>query len=163
MLFFALTAHKSYLLNIAKLTESTQPRKILKDKKTQKDTTKKMQRGIWDPVKYIWWSLFANIVTGFEPLTNFAEWLHHRFETGFTSALIKEVEKLEIFNRRLVEWSYFWIWSWRKTKVFYESFFFFLSRFSFTNIYDSRDSMGEEGYLFNSSLPLPPASQALRH
>ena len=163
MLFFALTAHKSYLLNIAKLTESTQPRKILKDKKTQKDTTKKMQRGIWDPVKYIWWSLFANIVTGFEPLTNFAEWLHHRFATGFTSALIKEIEKLEVFNRRLVEWSYFWIWSWRKTKVFYESFFFFYLGFLSRTFTIHGTAWEGEGYLFNSSLPLPPASQALRH
>ena len=42
-------------------------------------------------------------------------------------------------------------------------FFFFLSGFSFTNIHDSRDSREGGGYLFNSSLPLPPASQTLRH
>ena len=41
--------------------------------------------------------------------------------------------------------------------------FFFLSGFSFTSIHDSQDSRGRGGYLFNSSLPLPPASQALRH
>ena len=38
---------------------------------------------------------------------------------------------------------------------------FFLSGFSFTNIHDSRDSRGRGGYLFNSSLPLPPATQTL--
>ena len=43
------------------------------------------------------------------------------------------------------------------------NFFFFLSGFSFTNIHDSRDSREGGGYLFNSSLPLPPASQTLRH
>ena len=37
---------------------------------------------------------------------------------------------------------------------------FFLSSFSFTYIHDSQDSRG--GYLFNSSLPPPPASQTLR-
>ena len=42
-------------------------------------------------------------------------------------------------------------------------FVFFLSGFSFTSIHDSQDSRGRGGYLFNSSLPLPPASQALRH
>ena len=47
---------------------------------------------------------------------------NHKFATGFTSVLIREIEKLRIFNRRLVEWFYFWIWSWRKTKVFYESY-----------------------------------------
>ena len=41
--------------------------------------------------------------------------------------------------------------------------FFFLSGFSFMNIHDSQDSRGRGGYLFNSSLPLPPASQTLRH
>ena len=40
---------------------------------------------------------------------------------------------------------------------------FFLSGFSFTNIHYSRDSRGRVGYLFNSSLPLPPALQTLRH
>ena len=42
-------------------------------------------------------------------------------------------------------------------------FFFFLSGFSFTNIHDSRDSRGRGRVSFNSSLPLPPASQTLRH
>ena len=42
-------------------------------------------------------------------------------------------------------------------------FFFFLSGFSFTNIHDSQDSRRGGGYLFNSSLPLLPASQTPRH
>ena len=37
--------------------------------------------------------------------------------------------------------------------------FLFLSRFSFANIEDSEDS---KGYLFNTSLPPPPTSQALQ-
>ena len=41
---------------------------------------------------------------------------------------------------------------------------FFLSEFSFTNIDDSQRTAGKGGgYLLNSSLPLPPASQTLRH
>ena len=42
---------------------------------------------------------------------------------------------------------------------------FFLSGFSFTNIQDSQGSRRGVGlgYLLNSSLPLPPASQTLRH
>ena len=42
-------------------------------------------------------------------------------------------------------------------------FIFFLSGFCFMNIHDSQDSRGRGGNLFNSSLPLPPASQTLRH
>ena len=42
-------------------------------------------------------------------------------------------------------------------------FFFFLSGFSFTNIHESQDCRGRGGHFFNSSLPLPPASQTLRH
>ena len=34
--------------------------------------------------------------------------------------------------------------------------------FSFTNVHDSHDSKGG-GRLFDSSLPLPPASQTFRH
>ena len=40
-------------------------------------------------------------------------------------------------------------------------FFFFFSVwvfFSFTNIHDSQDNRGRGGYIFNSSLPFPPAS-----
>ena len=40
---------------------------------------------------------------------------------------------------------------------------FFLSGFSFTNIHYHRTAGERGGYLFNSSLPLPLASQALRH
>ena len=40
---------------------------------------------------------------------------------------------------------------------------FFLSGFSFKYIHDSQDSRGRGGYLDNSSLPLPPASQTLRN
>ena len=40
---------------------------------------------------------------------------------------------------------------------------FFLSGFSFTNIHYLQDSRGRGGYLFNSSLSLPPASQTVRH
>ena len=36
---------------------------------------------------------------------------------------------------------------------------FFLSGFSFMNIYDSQDTREGGGYLFNSSLPLPPVSK----
>ena len=39
--------------------------------------------------------------------------------------------------------------------------FFFLSGFSFTNIHRTAGEGG--GYLLDSSLPLPPASQTLRH
>ena len=42
-------------------------------------------------------------------------------------------------------------------------FFFFLSGFSFTNIHDSRNSRGRGRVSINSSLPLPTASQTLRH
>ena len=46
----------------------------------------------------------------------------------------------------------------------YITFFtFFLSGFCFMDIHDSQDSRGRGGDLFNSSLPLPPASQPLRH
>ena len=40
---------------------------------------------------------------------------------------------------------------------------FFLSGLYFTNIHDSQDSRGRGGHLFTSFLPLPPASQTLRH
>ena len=43
------------------------------------------------------------------------------------------------------------------------SYFFFLSGFSFTNIQESQDCRGRGRALLNSSLPLPPASQTLRH
>ena len=39
--------------------------------------------------------------------------------------------------------------------------FFFLSEFPFRHIQDSQYSWEGGGYLFNSSLPLPPASQKL--
>ena len=39
--------------------------------------------------------------------------------------------------------------------------FFFLSWFSFTNIHRTAGEGG--GYIFHSFLPLPPASQTLRH
>ena len=35
--------------------------------------------------------------------------------------------------------------------------------FSFTNSHNSKNSTGRGCYLFNSSLPLPPASQTLKH
>ena len=41
--------------------------------------------------------------------------------------------------------------------------FFYHSGFCFTNIHDSRAAGEGGGYLCNSSLPLPPASQTLRH
>ena len=41
--------------------------------------------------------------------------------------------------------------------------FFFLCGFSFTNIHESQDCRGRGRHLFNSSLPLPPASRTLRH
>ena len=40
---------------------------------------------------------------------------------------------------------------------------FFLSGYSFTNIHESHDCRGRGRHFFNSSLPLPPASQTLRH
>ena len=40
---------------------------------------------------------------------------------------------------------------------------YFLPSFSFTNIHDRKDSRGRGDYFFNSPLPLPPASQILRH
>ena len=42
-------------------------------------------------------------------------------------------------------------------------FVVFLSRFSFTTIHESQDCRGRGRAFFNSSLPLPPASQTLRH
>ena len=39
----------------------------------------------------------------------------------------------------------------------------FLSGFPFTNIHDSQNSMERGGYPLNSSLPLPPTSETLRH
>ena len=48
-------------------------------------------------------------------------------------------------------------------KLATDFFFFFLSGFSFTNIHDTQDSRGRGRYLFNSSLPLPPAPRTLRH
>ena len=50
--------------------------------------------------------------------------------------------------------------------VLFSEKFFFLSGFSFTNIRDSQDSRGRRRvsfFLSNSSLPLPLASQILRH
>ena len=48
-----------------------------------------------------------------------------------------------------------------------EKVFVVLSRFYFTNIRGSQHSRGRGGrgggYLFNSSLPLPPAAQPFRH
>ena len=43
--------------------------------------------------------------------------------------------------------------------------FFFLSGLSFTKIHESQDCRGRGGgvHFFNSSLPLPPTSQTLRH
>ena len=41
--------------------------------------------------------------------------------------------------------------------------FFLRFAFSFTNIQDSQDSRGRGSLLFDSSLPLPPASQIVRH
>ena len=41
--------------------------------------------------------------------------------------------------------------------------FFFVSGFSFTNTHDLQYSREGGRYLFNSFLPLPPASQTLRH
>ena len=41
--------------------------------------------------------------------------------------------------------------------------YFFLSGFSFTSIHESQDCRGRGGHVFISSLPLPPASQTLRH
>ena len=40
---------------------------------------------------------------------------------------------------------------------------FFFSGFCFTTIHESQDCRGIGGHLFNSSLPLPPASQAFTH
>ena len=49
------------------------------------------------------------------------------------------------------------------SRFFKDAFFFYLG-FSFTSIHDSQDSWGKgRGYLFNFSLPLQPASQALRY
>ena len=49
------------------------------------------------------------------------------------------------------------------SRFFKDTFFFYLV-FSFTSIHDSQDSWGKgRGYLFNFSLPLQPASQALRY
>ena len=52
----------------------------------------------------------------------------------------------------------------KKFKIYQEDkdFFFFLG-FSFTNIQESQDCRGRGGHFFNSSLPLPPASQTLRY
>ena len=52
---------------------------------------------------------------------------------------------------------YLWL-EWRTVEKKLKHFF---SEFSLANIHDSQDSRG--GYLFNVSLPRPPASQALRH
>ena len=52
---------------------------------------------------------------------------------------------------------YLWL-EWRTIEKKLKHFF---SEFSLANIHDSQDSRG--GYLFNVSLPRPPASQALRH
>ena len=50
-----------------------------------------------------------------------------------------------------------------KLKLLFFFLFFLSVFFSFTNIHDSHDSRGSGRYLFNSSLPLPPSSQTLRH
>ena len=47
--------------------------------------------------------------------------------------------------------------------VFCFCFCFFLSGFSFTKFTNHRTAEEGGGYFFNSSLPLPPASQTLRH
>ena len=40
-------------------------------------------------------------------------------------------------------------------------FFFYLG--FFTNIYNLQTALEEGRYLFNTSLPIPPASQTLKH
>ena len=45
--------------------------------------------------------------------------------------------------------------------IFQKKYFF--SGFCFTTIHESQDCRGIGGHLFNSSLPLPPASQAFTH
>ena len=55
-------------------------------------------------------------------------------------------------------------WHWKLTGLFFVfAFVFCLFAFSLTYIHDSQDSRRRGGYLFNSSLPLLPASQTLRH
>ena len=46
---------------------------------------------------------------------------------------------------------------------FFFSLFFFLSEFSFTYTLESQNCRGMGRHFFNSSLPLPPASQILTH
>ena len=49
-------------------------------------------------------------------------------------------------------------------QIFLGYLIFFNLGFSFTSIRDSQDSWGRgRGYLFNSSVPLQPASQALQY
>ena len=42
-------------------------------------------------------------------------------------------------------------------------YFFFLPGFYFTNNHESQDCRGRGRAFFNSSLPLPPISQTVRH
>ena len=51
----------------------------------------------------------------------------------------------------------------RSCIVIFQKKFFFFSGFCFTTIHESQDCRGIGGHLFNSSLPLPPASQAFTH
>ena len=53
-------------------------------------------RRISNPVKDLWWSLFASTVSGFWPLNTFVRNLHHRCSTGlqFFSLQIFNVNKL---------------------------------------------------------------------
>ena len=48
-------------------------------------------------------------------------------------------------------------------RFFFLFLFLFYLRLSFTNIHESNDCRGRGGHFFNSSLPLPLASQTLRH
>ena len=52
-----------------------------------------------------------------------------------------------------------WIWA---SGIMFPILFMSLG-FSFPNIQESHDSTGKGGHFFNSSLPLPPVSQTLRH
>ena len=51
----------------------------------------------------------------------------------------------------------------RSCIVIFQNFCFFFSGFCFTTIHESQDCRGIGGHLFNSSLPLPPTSQAFTH
>ena len=73
--------------------------------------------------------------------------------------------KLPANNHKLPNRSFFnFFVNWERVGAWQMGVFLFYLGFSFTHIHKSQRTTGERaGHFFNSSLPLPPASETLRH